>query len=48
MEWKKETENAVGKMELKWKREMEERDAKLREELKIRDRTFWDETSKNS
>ena len=31
MERKKEIENAIKKMELKWKREMEERDAKLRE-----------------
>ena len=27
---------------------MEERDAKLREELKNRDMTFWDETTKNA
>ena len=47
MEWKKENENAVKQMELKWKREMEERDAKLIEELKNRDMTFWDETVKN-
>ena len=48
MEWKKKAENAVKKMELKWKREIEKRDAKMREELKIRDMTFWDETTKNA
>ena len=46
--WKKEAENAVNQMELKWKREMEERDVKLREELKNRDMTFWGETIKNA